>query len=70
MNIINILPIHIITPDLELILQAAEIKAKYPISYADAFLVALGVKQNAIIVTGDPEFKRVENIISIKWLKQ
>ncbi len=70
LNIINILPIHIITPDLELILQAAEIKAKYPISYADAFLVALGVKQNAIIVTGDPEFKRVENIISIKWLKQ
>jgi ribonuclease VapC len=67
---INKLPIRIVVPDLELILRAATIKAKYPISYADAFVVSLSIEQNATIVTGDPEFKKVRNITSIKWLEK
>jgi len=68
LDIINNLPVRVIIPNMDFILRAAEIKAKHPISYADAFVVALAIEQNATILTGDPEFKKVENIASIKWL--
>ena len=48
-----------------LIFQAAEYKAQYSISYADCFTLASAIEHKATIVTGDPEFKKVEHIISI-----
>lgn len=62
-----LLPIQVIHPTDELIWKAAEVKADYPISLADCFAVATAVKHNAKIVTGDPEFKRVEDLIEIEW---
>ena len=50
------------------VLAAAQIKTQYPISYADAFAVALAQELNATIVTGDPEFKQVESIVTLFWL--
>jgi predicted nucleic acid-binding protein len=50
-----------------LIFQAAEYKAQYSISYADCFTLASAIEHKATIVTGDPEFKKVEHIISILW---
>jgi len=50
------------------VIPAAQIKTQYPISYADAFAVALAQELNAIIVTGDPEFKQVESIVTLFWL--
>jgi ribonuclease VapC len=47
---------------------AADFKARYPISLADAFAAALAKEQNAELVTGDPEFKPLENEIKINWL--
>ncbi|MBI4791040.1 MAG: type II toxin-antitoxin system VapC family toxin [Chloroflexi bacterium] len=47
---------------------AAEVKSKYPVSYADAFAVALAREYGALLVTGDPEFKAVEKMVSILWL--
>ena len=41
------------------ILEAAKIKAKHPISYADCCAVATAMKEDASIVTGDPEFLNV-----------
>ena len=52
------LPIKIILPDSDLIWHASEIKAEYPMSYADCFAVATALKFNAAILTGDPEFKK------------
>jgi ribonuclease VapC len=49
-------------------LAAAEIKAQYPLSYADAFAVAAAMEFSAAIVTGDPEFKAVESYASVLWL--
>ena len=48
----------------------AHIKAHYPVSYADAFAVALAQEMDGPVVTGDPEFKRVEDegLISVVWL--
>src|SRR4030042_1575222 len=50
-----------------LIFQAVEYKAQYSISYADCFTLASAIEHKATIVTGDPEFKKVEHIISILW---
>ncbi len=49
-------PIHIIDADLDFTLSAAKLKAKYSISYADAFAAALTIKRKATLITGDDEF--------------
>lgn len=46
------------------------IKAHYRLSYADAFAVALAQKLDAVVVTGDPELKSVEELAHIEWLSQ
>ena len=62
------LPIEIILPDGELIWKASEIKAEYPISFADCFAIATAIKYKAKILTGDPEFKKVKSLIQIEWI--
>ena len=62
------LPIKIISPSSELILRAAEIKAQYAISYADCFTVATAEQLSASIITGDPEFKKVEPLVTVEWI--
>ena len=64
------LPITMVAADRLLSFAAAHIKAHFPISYADAFAVALTQQQSAILVTGDPEFRRVESVVAIEWLSQ
>ena len=69
---IKALPIKTINLiDEELLLSAAGLKAKYPISYADSFAAALAMIKNCPLLTGDPEFTSLEKqgIISIEWLK-
>jgi len=63
-------PIHIIDADLEFSLMAAKIKAKYSISYADAFAAALTIKKKAILITGDKEFDLLkgETGFKVKYL--
>ena len=51
-----------------LIFQAAEYKAQYSISYADCFALASAVEHKAILVTGDPEFRKVEYLVDIVWI--
>jgi len=68
---IKALPIKTIDRiDEELLLTAAGLKAKYPISYADSFAAALAMIKNCPLLTGDPEFTSLEKqgIISIQWL--
>ncbi len=63
-------PIQIIEADLEFSLSAAKIKAKYSISYADAFAAALTIKRKATLVTGDDEFDALlaEPHFKVKYL--
>lgn len=49
-----------------LIFQAAEYKAEYGISYADCFIITSAIEHGAIIITGDPEFKKVEQPVNIR----
>jgi predicted nucleic acid-binding protein len=37
------------------VLEAAHIKARYPMAYADAFAVATALAHQATLLTGDPE---------------
>ena len=55
----------------ELLLAAAGLKARYPISYADSFAAALAMINRCPLLTGDPEFKPIEKkgLISIEWLR-
>ena len=55
--------------NLDYVRQAAIYKATRKLSYADAFAAALAKIKNAELVTGDREFKQVEDEIDIAWLR-
>lgn len=52
----------------DLVFRAAELKAQFALSYADAFVVASAMEHNAVVVTGDPEFRQVETLVKILWV--
>lgn len=64
------MPVEIVPvgDDLVLVRQAAIYKATKKLSYADAFAAALTKIRNAELVTGDPEFKQIDDDIEIAWL--
>ena len=64
------LPIEIVAvaDELKLARQAAQFKARFKISLADAFAAALAKEKKAELVTGDPEFKALAKEIKIQWL--
>jgi ribonuclease VapC len=66
---LRLLPIKIYPCPNDLVLEASEIKAKYPIAYADAFAAATALRESARVVTGDPDFKLLDQIIEIEWLR-
>jgi ribonuclease VapC len=61
-------PIQIVEVNRNFAYEAAKLKGKYRIAYADCFAVALSVKLNASLVTGDPEFRKLKERISIQWI--
>ncbi|MFN2110117.1 MAG: type II toxin-antitoxin system VapC family toxin [Anaerolineae bacterium] len=60
--------IDFVDADRTLTLAVAHLKAQYPLSYADAFAAALAVREKAILLTGDPEFRALEKELTIQWL--
>lgn len=60
--------LEVIAVDRNHVFAAAHIKASYPLAYADAFAVALARELNATLLTGDPEFKALSDLITIEWL--
>ena len=67
---IDQLPIKLIEADRRMALAAAHVKAHHPISYADALVVALAQQMQATILTGDPEFGKIEHLVVVEWLPQ
>lgn len=53
-------PITLIIADMALTYKAANLKARYRLSYADAFAAALTIVQKATLITGDPEFNNLD----------
>jgi len=56
--------------DQDLALEGARVKAVHSMSYADCIAAALTRQLGATLVTGDPEFQRVEGEVSVEWLPQ
>ena len=61
-------PITIIPADLSETLRAAEVKAKFRCSYADAFAASLAISKRATLVTADPDFRKLGDKLRIIWL--
>jgi predicted nucleic acid-binding protein len=67
-EVIEQLPIEILPVDRQSVLAATHIKAGYPIAYADAFAIIAAQSHDGIILTGDPEFEIVKDIVRIEWI--
>ena len=63
-------PVIIVPSRESMVLEAAELKGRYSLSYADAFAVATAVEFDAVLVTGDPEIKPLEGHqnLKVEWL--
>ena len=68
-KILQGLPIDFQSTTRSLADTAADYKARFKMSLADAFAAALAKEKHADLVTGDPEFKALEKEIKIHWLK-
>jgi predicted nucleic acid-binding protein len=67
-TILPSLPIETVPNTLQDVIEAARIKSVHSISYADCCVVATAFRENAAILTGDPEFKKVQKIVEIDWM--
>lgn len=57
-------------PD-ELVMRAAGLKARYPISYADAFAAATAMLREERLVSGDPELRAMAKkgkALRLEWI--
>ncbi len=64
------LPILLVQNNFQDVIDAARIKAEYSLSFADCFAVATARRESALILTGDPEFKKIEHLAKIEWLSE
>ena len=66
----GIVPLVIVDPTRRQILQAARLKARYLIAYADAFAAQLAQEKQLSLVSGDPEFRALESdgLLTMIWL--
>ena len=61
------LPLLLETPVASDIWQAAELKGRYNLSYADAFAAFLALKYHCPLVTGDPDFRSIPHL-ELDWI--
>ena len=62
------LPLEIVSNGYAEVIDAARLKARFPLSYADAVVVATAIRLGVCVVTGDAEFAAVEDTVDIVWL--
>lgn len=62
------LPVELVDVDESLAMDAAYLKGKHPVSFADCIAAALARRAGATLVTGDPDFRQVEDMVAIEWL--
>lgn len=67
-KILLTLPIQIVNVDKPLAREAAHLKATKKIPYPESFAAALAKSLKGELITGDKEFKVLENEIKIVWI--
>ena len=68
LSALSLLPVALVELGRRQTIAAARLKARHPISYADAICAALGQLSGLPLVTGDPEFRSLEGEIEVIWL--
>jgi uncharacterized protein len=61
----GLFPLHVVSVNDKRVEEASAIKAKYPVSYADAFCIELAKDMDLPVITGDPEFECVKHIVKV-----
>ena len=62
------LGIELVDADWPLAHEAGGFKAKHKMSFADCFAASLAKQKKALLLTGDPEFRQIEQELTIDWL--
>lgn len=62
------LGIQLVEVDWQLAKAAGYFKSRNKMSFADCFAAALAKQHRASLITGDPEFKQIEQEITLHWL--
>jgi ribonuclease VapC len=67
---IDQLPMEVVDVSRPAVLAAAHIKARFPIAYADAFAVVVAQDHDGVLLTGDPEFRSLQEtgLVAVEWL--
>ncbi|RJQ47515.1 MAG: type II toxin-antitoxin system VapC family toxin [Gammaproteobacteria bacterium] len=65
---LRLLGIEFVDADWQLARVAGTFKANNRMSFADCFAAALAKEHKADLVTGDKEFKQIENAVKISWV--
>ena len=61
---IGLLPIEVVVFSDTLFWAAVKLKAQYAMSYADCFAAALAMQEQAVLLTSDPEFGVLGDVIT------
>ena len=64
---VNALPMAVAPAD-PYIPAVVRLKAKYPIALGDCFAAALAIELECPVLTGDPEFRKLEGEVAVEWL--
>ena len=69
---VDALPLTILSVTRTTVLAAAHMKARFPLSYADAFAVVAARDHNAVILTGAREFEPLVDagMVVVDWLRR
>jgi uncharacterized protein len=67
LSAIDAMPMHIESAD-NYINEVINLKAENAISLGDCFAAALALSLDCPVITGDPEFSKIENKIKVVWL--
>ena len=64
------LPVEVLPASNPLVLEAARLKGRHRVSYADAFAAVTAHREMASLVTGDPELKRLSETgsVPVDWV--
>jgi len=62
------LPISVLDNSFDNVIAATRLKAKHALSFADCFAAATAIRENAVLVTGDPEFRKLGKNVTVEWI--
>ena len=62
--------IELVPADRAMTYEAAILKGSFRMAYADCFAAALALRMKVPLVTGDPDFRRMGDKITVTWIEK